>query len=277
VRASGQSPDSEDFTFRETLIAKPNCDLLTRITRGWQEGLLFMAVRKIENKNSNGHESGRVKFRYADSERYVDLDMENANAEVADGIKSLANALSGRTITAPPRALAAPKTKTAAAAVVDQEEIQFPPDVETEENAVAVEPVSEAESDDNRTDKPKRIRKLRKPIFLNSLKLSEAKVPLVDFMAQKNPATMMDKYAVVAVWLKEQFGIEEISIDHIFSAFKRLGQDSKLPTDVEKPLQNLTYNRHWFEKGKAENTFAIVWLGEDSVCKMGTATAAKAS
>ena len=51
-----------------------------------------MAVRKFE-KSSNGHGSGRVKFRYADSERYVDLDMEDANAEVADGIKSLANAL----------------------------------------------------------------------------------------------------------------------------------------------------------------------------------------
>jgi len=216
-----------------------------------------------------------VKFRYADGERYVDLDMENANAAVADGIKSLANALSGRTVIAPTRSL--PQHKASAASVVspvvDQEELQFPPEVE-EEQGVESAPAEQSNGDES--EKPKRVRKLRKPIFLKDLKLTDAQVSLADFMAQKNPANMMDKYAIVAVWLKEQFGINEISSDHIFSAFKHLGQESKLPTDVEKPLKNLTYSRNWFEKGKAENTFAIVWLGEDSVGKMG-AGVAKAS
>jgi hypothetical protein len=237
-----------------------------------------MPVKRVDPKSPNGHGSGRVKFRHADAERYVDLDMDNANADVADGIKSLANALSGRTIVAVPRALASPKIATATAPhVVDQEEIQFPPQPEEEQETSAGASELEGQSNGEESGKPKRIRKFRKPIFLKDLKLTDAKVSLADFMGQKNPANMMDKYAVVAVWLKEQFGIDEISIDHIFSAFKHLGQESKLPTDVEKPLQNLTYNRNWFEKGKAENTFAIVWLGEDSVSKMGTATAAKAS
>jgi hypothetical protein len=234
-----------------------------------------MTGKKIDNKNSNGHGSGRVKFRYADSERYVDLDMDNANAAVADGIKSLANALSGRNITAPVRNLPTSRTPASANAVVDQEELQFPSETE-EETAPASAESAEEYSGGDEPEKPKRVRKFRKPTFLKDLKLTDAKVPLADFVAQKNPATMMDKYAVVAVWLKDQFGIDEISIDHIFSAFKHLGQESKLPTDVEKPLQNLVYSRNWFEKGKVENSFAIVWLGEDSVGKMGTG-AAKAS
>jgi hypothetical protein len=231
-----------------------------------------MPAKKADLNHSNGHGSGRVKFRYADADRYVDLDMENANAAVADGIKSLANALSGRNITAPVRTLPIAKAATAVAArVVDQEEIQFPPpqDEQSEQGAPGAEPAPEGQSNGEEPEKPKRIRKFRKPAFLKDLKLTDAQVPLADFMAQKNPASMMDKYAVVAVWLKEQFGIEEISIDHIFSAFKHLGQESKLPTDVEKPLNNLTYSRNWFEKGKADNTFAIVWLGEDAVGKMG--------
>jgi hypothetical protein len=119
-------------------------------------------------------------------------------------------------------------------------------------------------------ERQKRPRKLPRPVFLKDLNLTQAKVPLSEFMKQKNLTDMMDKYAVVAVWLKEQFGIAEISIDHIFTAFMHLGWESQFPTEVGKPLSNLTYNRHWFEKGEAKNSFAIVWLGESEVGKMGS-------
>jgi hypothetical protein len=135
-----------------------------------------MAVRKVDNKSSNGHGSGRVKFRYADSERYVDLDMEDANAEVADGIKSLANALSGRQVIAPARTLVAPKATAAAPPVVDQEEIQFPPHGEQVEEEDAEDVVSSGvPANGNGGSGPKRSYNFKTPTFLNELDITKAK------------------------------------------------------------------------------------------------------
>ena len=38
---------------------------------------------------------------------------------------------------------------------------------------------------------------------------------LEDFVKEKNPDNDVDKYAVIAVWYKQHFKTEEISIDHI--------------------------------------------------------------
>ena len=111
--------------------------------------------------------------------------------------------------------------------------------------------------------------KPKAPKLLTTPNLTEAQVSLTDFLKQKNVTEMMDKYSVVAVWYKEQFQIVDINIDRIFTAFKVLGQESQLPTDIEKPLKNLTYVKKWFEKAKAPNTYNIIWLGESEVGKMG--------
>ena len=122
---------------------------------------------------------------------------------------------------------------------------------------------------------PRTPRKPKAPKVLTDYNLSEANLSLADFMKQKNPTDMMDKCAVVAVWYKEQFNITDIDISRIYTAFKHLGIESQLPTDVLTPLKNLTYlkSRGWFEKvdGK-KNTFRIIWIGEDAVSKMGSGT-----
>ena len=62
-------------------------------------------AKKDEQK---ANELGRVKFRYADTDRYFDLDVDNIRNEsgVVDGLKSIASALAGRNLTiAPNRAL----------------------------------------------------------------------------------------------------------------------------------------------------------------------------
>jgi hypothetical protein len=63
-----------------------------------------------------------------------------------------------------------------------------------------------------------------------------------------------------------------MTIDRIYTAFKHAGWDSQLPTDVEKPLKNLTYQRKWFVKTKNPGAYEINWVGEDAVNKMGAAT-----
>ena len=230
-----------------------------------------MATRRKEEPNTNGSGKGKIKFRYTDSERPLDSNMENvASDAVTEGLRSIANALAGRTLPVEPgRALppGKPKDGTAAATIAREEELETPEQELPEEDELES---SEESADVDGSPKPKRVVKIKAPSLLSNLKLTDAAVPLADFMKQRNPQVMLDKYAVVAVWMKEQFQITEISIDHIFTAFKHLGIESQLPTDVAKPLKNLTYTRKWFDRGEAEITYSINWLGESEVGKMGT-------
>ena len=54
-------------------------------------------------------------------------------------------------------------------------------------------------------------------------------------------------------------------------AFTLLGQAPQLPTDVEKPLRNMTYTKtkKWFDKQKGAGNYSINWVGESGVGKMG--------
>jgi len=227
-----------------------------------------MANRRKEEPKNNEAEKGRIKFRYTDSERTLDFTMENvAGDSVTEGLRSIANALAGRVITDGRRqGMAKPKPLLAPSAI-DEEHIGT-----LEEEVPEDEEVQSADENEESSDgspKPKRSTKIKAPKLLSDLNLTDANLPLADFVKQKNPADMMDKYSVIAVWLKEQFQITEVSIDHIFTAFKHLGIESQLPTNVVKPLKNLTHSRKWFEKGNATGTYSLNWLGESEVGKMG--------
>jgi hypothetical protein len=78
-----------------------------------------MGNKKDEQK-LNGN--GRVKFRYADSERFFDLDVDNIKNEtgVVDGLKSIANALAGRSLPVQRALPAAPKRPTQQVVVEDE-------------------------------------------------------------------------------------------------------------------------------------------------------------
>jgi hypothetical protein len=221
--------------------------------------------RGKEGSSNNGDGKGKIKFRYMDSERVVDFSVENmTGVAVTDGLHSIANALAGRTL---PRAGQNPKRTLAAAPAVEVEEgVETPAEESSEQEVLEAE---QEEIEEQETPKPKRVQKPKAPKLLGTPKLTDAKVPLEDFMKQKNPDAMWDKYAVVAVWYKQEFQITEISIDHIFTAFKHLGWESQLPTDISTPLKNLTYKRQWFDAGGEKSTFAINWLGESEVGKMG--------
>jgi hypothetical protein len=236
---------------------------------------ISMANRRKEEAQTNGHGKGKIKFRYTDSERTLDFSVEDlASDSVTEGLRSIANVLAGRVI-ASDQVARRPKPKPALAGstTIDPEaEVETPEQEVLESEEVET---NEDASEGDETPKPKRVVKLKAPKLLSTPNLTEAALPLSDFVKQKNPQDMMDKYSVIAVWYKEQFQIEEMDIDRIFSAFKFLGIESQLPTDVLKPLRNLSYNRKWFDKSKTKpNTFTLNWVGESEVGKMGTAAGA---
>ncbi len=227
-----------------------------------------MVKGRKDESQSNG--KGRIKFRYTDQERTLDFTMENVTGDsVTEGLRSLANALAGRTLAIDTHRRLPKRATDAATEVVDRKDEE-----ETlEQNASPTEEAEQTTEEETEAGdgsaKPKRVVKPKAPKVLGTPKLTDAKVPLADFMKEKSPDAMWDKYAAVAVWYKQEFQIEEISIDHIYTAFKHLNSESQLPTDVSMPLKNLVYKRKWFDLGKDKGTYAINWIGESEVGKMG--------
>jgi hypothetical protein len=222
-------------------------------------------VKKEEVSTSKG----RIKFRYTDPDRTMEFTIENMAGEgVREALHSLGSAIAGRALEEPKR-LRHVGAPTSAAETTDDDEI------EDTEPADSVDPREDSEGEEFEPAPPKlkRVAKPKAPKVLPSPVLTGAKSSLEDFMKKKNPEDMMDKYAVVAVWYKEEFQVTEISIDHIFTAFKHLGIESQLPTDIAKPLQNLVHGRKWFEAGKDKGTYTINWIGESEVGKMGVVKA----
>jgi hypothetical protein len=228
--------------------------------------------QREESTNAAG--KGRIKFRYMDSERACDFTVDNVTSEgVTEGLRHIANALAGRNITAAP-APRLPRRIAGSTEVLDEKDVKETPDTDVlpfpEETPA--EPEQEG-TDAAEAAAAKAKRKVKRPNVLDDPKLTGAKVSLADFMKEKgNPVEMLDKDSVVAVWYKQEFNITEMTIDRIYTAFKHAAWDSQLPTDVEKPLKNLTYQRKWFGKTKNPGAFEINWVGEDAVNKMGAAT-----
>jgi len=232
--------------------------------------------RKDESQ-SNGHGKGTFRFRYMDSNRQFEVSADNVDGEnLLEGFRHVANAISGRTIAAPaPKLLKTPAVASTEVVEDKDEEVVQSGTLEFPET-----PTDERQEEEEETEvleaTPKPRRKPKAPKVLTDINLTTAKVSLADFMQQKgNPAEMMDKYSVVTVWYKHGFSITEMTIDRIFTAFKHLGWESQLPTDVEKPLKNLTYQKQWFQKAAGPGAYEIIWTGEDAVNKMGAKAAAK--
>jgi hypothetical protein len=232
---------------------------------------LYMPAKKVDTNHSNGHGSGRVKFRYADADRYVDFDMENVNSAVADGIKSLANALSGRHVSAPVRTLPAVRAASAIVTpVVDQEEIQFPPLQEEQPEQEDLSEVAAEEPEEANGTGSKRAYNFKAPTFMDELDLSKATEQLSDFMAEKgNPTETNDRYIAIAAWFKEHMNIEEFTIHHIYTAFVNLGWKAQVPVDHSQPLRSLKNKRHFLTKEKGGG-YKVNFQGIQYVAKMGS-------
>jgi|SRR5882724_136181 len=226
-----------------------------------------MSKGKRDELKTNGTGKGHIKFRYVDGDKYLDLDMEGVeNEAVADGLKSIASALAGRSVAAPVRTL----PRTAASATTFEETQEPPPTDEIEaEEETPDEPASEEISGGGDALSARRRSAPKAPTFLSDVDLTKASVQLGDFIQQKNPEGDMERYAVIAAWFKEAFNTDEVTIDHIFTAYKTLGWQSQLPPDPSQTFRNLKNNKNWFDGGSKRGAYKINWNGMNSVNKMG--------
>ena len=241
-----------------------------------------MAKGQKDGSQTNGNAKGTFRFRYMDADRQFEVKADNVTGEnLLEGFRHVANAITGRTIPAAPapRQLRSAAAAAASAEAVDnkekQEELDFEPapaaeEIPAEEIREDVDEQTNAGAGDK---KPRRAP--RAPKFLADLNLTTAKVQLADFIKEKNPDSDLDKYAAIAVWYKQHFNIEEISIDHIFTAYDHLGWKAQLPgPDPSQTLRNLKNKKNWLVVGSKNGFFKVNWNGEDAVNKMSADKAA---
>lgn len=240
-----------------------------------------MTKGRKENPQSNGATKGTFRFRYMDSSRQFEVNADNVSGEsLLEGFRHVANAITGRAVPATPKLL---RSAAAAAAEAtnrkdDQEEFEFEPtsaaasaSAETADDEIldaADEPTTDPVDEKKTRPAP------RAPKFLAELNLTTASKPLKDFIEQKNADNDLDRYAVIAVWYKQHFNTEEVSIDHIFTAYDHLGWKAQLPApDPSQTLRNLK-KKNWLVQGSKRGFFKVNWNGEDAVNKMGPEKAA---
>ena len=140
----------------------------------------------------------------------------------------------------------------------------------TEPAGEAVEEQQEeptVESNGNGTPKVRRKQVPKTPTLLSNLDLNAATLSLQEFAKAKNPTTINDKYVVVATWFKEQLKTDEITIDHLFTAFRTLNWQT--PDDLTSPFRTLKHSKQYFDKGGVGG-YKVTFLATNYVSKMGT-------
>jgi hypothetical protein len=223
-------------------------------------------AKKDEQK---ANELGRVKFRYADTERYFDLDVDNIKNEtgVVDGLKSIASALAGRTLAiAANRALVAKPTNGSPSGAAAAPPVTEEPETPEQEVLAPEEEAEVPESTNGNGNSTPRQRKVREPKFLTTIDLTAAKVKLPDFFKEKDPQNIFEKYLVIAVWFKEQMATEEFDVDHIFTGFDHMGLRAQIPADPSQPLRYLKMKNLLEQPSRGK--YKVTWNGSSAVAKM---------
>ncbi len=112
-------------------------------------------------------------------------------------------------------------------------------------------------------------RSFKSPEIVKDLDLLTGKATLKDFLTQKGVGDNDTKRCLaIAVWLKENRNITEITADHVYTCYRHMGWTTQ--NDVLGPIRRLKMDGA-FSKGEARGTYAINHIGENRVMQMAPA------
>lgn len=201
------------------------------------------------------------------------FDMEGSDETMAEGFKAireLAASISRSTMLppalAPKPALGAPKPEAGGGTAVEEVEEQ-PVQVEVED-VEAEDEAGETTSNGNGSG-PKRTYNFKTPTFLNDLDVTKAKKDLKEFVAEKNPPDVMNKYLVIVYFLQKYMDIAEVTVDHVYTVFDTLGWKTEMPLKAGKPMADLKSKRHMLTREPNAEGYKLNFKGEQEVEKMG--------
>lgn len=195
--------------------------------------------------------------------RIIEFELEGSDVSLQESLKSITAALSrpnGVTSVRAPRIEASRQVDAVQnGGISPAEEVEDADVVEEQETAASAPAVKKA----RKTVKPPT------PSLLRDVRFDDVQPTFSDFVSEKDPKNDMQKYLCVAFWLKSYKDIHEISIDHVYTAYKVMSW--ALPANAVQPMRELAATRDGrFSKGAEKGHYVINHVGEGFVTtKMG--------
>jgi hypothetical protein len=190
--------------------------------------------------------------------RFIDVTVRGSGSTLQEAIRSISSAVGQRPAinnTSPtPKALS-----SAAPAEVTQPTLGFD-DIEEAE-------VTEREDNDKaigNNSKPRK-RTYTSPKLLD-IDLDGGELSFASYCQRVNPSDVMKKYLIVAAWLKEHRGLNQITAAHVYTCFRKMRWE--IQKDMGQPLRT-GKKQDYFKSGSTSGTYELTHIGLDAVRKMG--------
>jgi hypothetical protein len=198
--------------------------------------------------------------------RIIEFELEGSDMSLQESLKSITAALSrpsnGASVTRVSRIEALKQSNASSMPSVD--------DGDTVEEAEYVEEVDTQPAPAPAAKRPRKLSRAPTPTLLRDVRFDDVSPTFAEFIEEKQPKGDRSKYLCVAYWLKSYKEIQEISIDHVYTAYRVMSW--ALPAAAIQPMRELAANRDGrFSKGHEQGHYAINHVGEGFVTtKMGS-------
>jgi len=181
--------------------------------------------------------------------RFIMLEAELNDGNLSQITQAISNALNKSGVAH--RLVAAPVTNSAISNGGDVDEAQDE----------VVEEVAQQET----SRVPRKPRKISVPKVLVDVDLNSGDMPFAKFAEGKAPTSDLARHLVVAYWFKAYRQVNSVSIDHVYTCYKKVGWSTDIK-DFAQPFRDVQR-----QQGRGEfkgGLFTINHLGEDAVEKM---------
>jgi opacity protein-like surface antigen len=189
----------------------------------------------------------------------VKFKVKGATPDLIDSLKNVAAALSGSAAAAAaPRALRSVNAPGATGAFGDG---TAQAEYAEEDHEQTIEQVAEPAA---RSRRPAAKRKIRSLKLIEDITFDGKTTSLQDYMDQYNfEDKTLRKYLGIAGWFKEQGPVEDITVDHVYTAYRSLGW-TDLPDNPSQPLNDAANQRSmkWLSAGEKSGSYHINHVGE---------------
>lgn len=206
--------------------------------------------------DEKGLDKGRVKV------RVIEFEMDGSNQTLRESIRDIVGAI-GRGAASKQQIAITRDGSAAGQPALGQES----PDA-----IIDIEPEPVNASDGEFGEAPasggiKKTRSLRTPQVLDGLDLNQGSVPLVGFLEKLNPSSETNRYAAVSYWLKEVAKVDEVSADHIHTAYKRMKWPT--PADASATFRQLKGTKYgYMSKGGKAGFYKLNHVGDGHIEKL---------
>jgi hypothetical protein len=181
------------------------------------------------------------------------------NATLQENVRAIANTLARALAPPPPRVASVPKQITSGNGAEPPLDEQGYEEDALEGELVPPKPARKARSSSG---------KGRTPEILQELDFTADPMPLKQFIEEKKvPDDYSKRYLAIAYWFRQYRSINEVSADHIYTAYRFMGWG--VPKDVSKPLRNLKAANEWLSGGSSRGLYVVNHIGENIINEMG--------